>query len=122
MPIMPDHDLLSTFELPGDVMSATLEHAISDDATMVHELGHAVASQLETALAGSRVEFGFPGMLSVTLRSGAVARCGGPTLGWMIDLQRMPGADIRTIDVDLSDTERNPAQIAHALARALKRW
>ncbi len=117
-----DHDPLDDFELPPDIMSATFEHAISDDATQVHELGHAVAARLEKALKGSTVEFGFPGIVTVHLKSGAEARCGGPSLGWLIDVERKPGAETVTIDVDISDTEKDPAVIADELAKSLKRW
>src|SRR5260221_7562040 len=59
------------------MMSSTLEHAISDDAAATHEQGHAVATALQRALKGSSVEFGFPGIVTAHLASGAVARCGG---------------------------------------------
>jgi hypothetical protein len=117
----PDDDPLADFELPADLMSQTLEHAISDDASKAHELGHAVASALQKALPGSTVEYGFPGIVTAHLRSGAVARCGGPALGWMIDLQRKPGARTDTLDVDVADTEADPATIAAAIAKVLKR-
>jgi hypothetical protein len=117
-----NHDPLDDFELPPDIMSATLEHAISDDATMVHELGHAVAAKLAKALKGSTVDFGFPGIVTVHLKSGAVARCGGPSLGWMIDVERKPGAETVTIELDIPDSERDAERIAEGLAKALKRW
>src|SRR3977135_744873 len=91
-PPAPDDDPLAAFELPPDVMSQTLEHAISDDAGMAHERGHAVAAALQRALKGSTVEYGFPGIVTVHLKSGAVARCGGPSLGWVLDGVRRPGA------------------------------
>lgn len=119
-PIPPDHDPLDDFELPPDIMSATFEHAISDDASVAHERGHAVAAALQKALKGSTVEYGFPGIVTAHLPSGAVARCGGPALGWMIDIERKPG-QIDTIDVNVSDDETDPVVIADALAKRLKR-
>ena len=113
-------DPLDAFELPPDLMSATLEHAISDDATVAHERGHAVAAALQPLLKGSAVDYGFPGIVTVHLKSGAVARCGGPALGWMIDLERKPG-HVDTLDVDVSDDETDPKVIAEALAKVLKR-
>jgi hypothetical protein len=117
----PDDDPFADFELPADLMSQTLEHAISDDASEAHELGHAVAAALQKALRGSTVEYGFPGIVTAHLKSGAVARCGGPTLGWMIDLERKPGAHTDTLDVDVAEIETDPATIAAALAKVLKR-
>jgi hypothetical protein len=117
----PDDDPLAEFELPPDLMSQTLEHAISDDASEAHELGHAVAAALQKTLPGSTVEYAFPGLVTARLKSGAIARCGGPALGWMIDLQRKPGGEIDTIDVDIAEGESNPQTIATALAKALKR-
>ena len=35
MPSTPDDDPLAAFELPPELMTSTLEHAISDDATMI---------------------------------------------------------------------------------------
>ena len=58
-PPYDDDDPLAAFELPPEIMSQTLEHAIGDDATVSHELGHAVASRLQQALKGSTVEYGF---------------------------------------------------------------
>ena len=116
----PD-DPLAAFELPPDLMSQTLEHAISDDASIAHEREHAVAAALQRALKGSTVEYGFPGIVTAHLRSGAVARCGGPTLGWMIDVVQRPGADTDTIDVDIADDETDVKKIAEELAKALRR-
>lgn len=116
-----DDDPLAAFELPPEVMSQTLEHAISDDATVSHELGHAVAARLQQALKGSTVEYGFPGIVTVHLKSGAEARCGGPALGWLVDVVRCPGAETDTIDVDVADDESDPRRIADALAKVLKR-
>ena len=48
----PDDDPLADFELPPDVMSATFEHAISDNAGHLHERGHAVAAALTAAVLG----------------------------------------------------------------------
>lgn len=124
MPRTPDprdDDPLAAFELPPEIMSQTLEHAIGDDATVSHELGHAVAARLQQTLKGSTVEYGFPGLVTVHLKSGAVARCGGPSLGWMIDVVRRPGAETDTVEVDVADDERDPARIAEALAKALRR-
>jgi len=67
------------------------------------------------------VEYGFPGIVTVHLKSGAVARCGGPSLGWMIDIVRRPGAETDTVDVDVSDDERDPTLIVEALAKVLRR-
>jgi hypothetical protein len=113
-------DPLDAFELPPDIMSATFEHAISDDADVAHERGHAVAAALQKALKGSTVEYGFPGIVTAHLKSGAVARCGGPGLGWLVDVERVPG-QVDTIDVDVSGDETDPAAIAAALAKVLKR-
>lgn len=120
-PPPPDHDPLDDFELPPDVMSQTLEHAISDDASVAHERGHAVAAALQKALKGSTVEYAFPGIVTAHLKSGAVARCGGPTIGWLIDVVRKPGAETDTVDVDISEDETDPKKIAEALAKVLKR-
>jgi hypothetical protein len=120
-PPPPDDDPLAAFELPPEIMSQTFEHAISDDATVSHELGHAVAARLQRALKGSTVEFGFPGIVTAHLRSGAVAHCGGPGLGWLVDVVRRPGADTDTIDVDVAPDESDAARIADALAKVLKR-
>jgi hypothetical protein len=117
-----DDDPLADFELPPEIMSQTFEHAISDDATLAHERGHAVAAALQKLLPGSTVEYGFPGVVTAHLRSGAVARCGGPTTGWRIELEREPGAEPRTVDVDVDAGETDPKVIAEALAKVLKRW
>src|SRR3954468_12367664 len=85
LPMLDDDDPLADFELPPDVMSSTFEHAISDAASITHERGHAVASALQRKLKGSIVEYGFPGTVTAHLRSGVVARCGGPTLGLRIE-------------------------------------
>ena len=119
-PPPPDRDPLDDFELPPDVMSATFEHAISDDASVTHERGHAVAAALQKALKGSLVDYGFPGIVTVHLASGAVARCGGPALGWLVDLERTPG-QVTTLDVDIAGDETDPKAIAAALAKVLKR-
>ena len=120
-PPPPDDDPLSDFELPPDIMSHTLEHAISDDAGVSHELGHAVAARLEQSLKGSRVEYGFPGVLTVHLDSGAVAFCGGPGIGWMVDLVRTPGGPTTTMEVDVADDESDPERIVDALMKVLRR-
>jgi hypothetical protein len=117
----PDDDPLADFELPPEIMSQTFEHAISDDASLAHERGHAVAAALQKLLPGSTVEYGFPGIVTAYLKSGAVARCGGPTLGWMIDVQPKPGADTEVIDVSVDDDETDVPTIAAALAKKLKR-
>jgi hypothetical protein len=116
-----DDDPLADFELPPEIMSQTFEHAISDDASMAHERGHAVAAALQKLLPGSRVEYGFPGVVTAHLKSGAVARCGGPTVGWMIDVQRRPGAETEVIEVSVADDETDVPTIAGALAKKLKR-
>lgn len=117
-----DDDPLADFELPPDVMSSTFEHAISDAASISHERGHAVASALQRKLKGSIVEYGFPGMVTAHLRSGAVARCGGPTLGWRVEVEREPGAEPQRIDVPVTPGEPDAKVIAEALAKVLKRW
>jgi hypothetical protein len=117
-----DDDPLADFELPPDVMSSTFEHAISDAASITHERGHAVASALQRKLKGSIVEFGFPGTVTAHLKSGVVARCGGPTLGWRIEVEREPGAEVKRISVDVAPTETDAKAIAEALAKVLKRW
>ena len=116
-----DDDPLADFELPPEIMSQTFEHAISDVATLAHERGHAVAAALQKLLPGSTVEYGFPGVVTAHLKSGAVARCGGPTVGWMIDVQRRPGAETEVIEVSVDDEETDVPTIAGALAKKLKR-
>ena len=116
-----DDDPLDAFELPPELMSQTLEHAIGDTAMERHELGHAVAARLQKALKGSTVEYSFPGMVTAHLRSGAVARCGGPALGWLVDVVRRPGAEPETIDAGIADDETDAERIADALARVLRR-
>jgi hypothetical protein len=116
-----DYDPLAEFELPPDVMSQTFEHAISDDASLAHERGHSVAAALQRALKGSTVEYGFPGIVTVHLKSGAIARCGGPTLGWMVDVERAPGAEMDTIEVEIADDETDVKKIAQVLAKVLKK-
>ena len=117
-----DDDPLADFELPPDVMSSTFEHAISDAASITHERGHAVASALQRKLKGSIVEYGFPGSVTAHLKSGVVARCGGPTLGWRIEVEREPGAEVKRIAVDVTPNETDAKTIAEALAKVLKRW
>ena len=117
-----DDDPLAEFELPPDIMmSSTFEHAISDDATRLHERGHAVASALQRKLKGSLVEYGFPGMLTVHLKSGALARCGGPSIGWLVDLELEPGGAVESIDVGIADGETDTKLIAEKLAKVLKK-
>ena len=116
-----DDDPLADFELPPEIMSQTFEHAISDDASLAHERGHAVAAALQKLLPGSTVEYGFPGVVTAHLKSGAIARCGGPTVGWMIDVQRRPGAETEVIEVSVADDETDVPTIAGALAKKLKR-
>ena len=123
MPNPPsDNDPLAAFELPPDLMTSTFEHAISDDADSAHEHGHAIAAALQKALKGSTVEFGFPGIVTAHLKSGAIARCGGPSIGWMIDLQRTKGGEVRTIDIDVPDDVTDAADVAAILAKRLKRY
>jgi hypothetical protein len=117
----PDDDPLAEFELPPDVMSQTFEHAISDHASITHERGHAVAAALQRALKGSIVEYGFPGIVTAHLKSGAVARCGGPALGWMVDVMRAPDGETETIEVAIADDETDAKKIAEVLAKALKK-
>ena len=124
MPSKPpprDDDPLAAFELPPELMSQTFEHAISDDASVHHELGHAVASRLQKTLKGSVVEYGFPGIVTVHLKSGAIAHCGGPGLGWRVDVARRPGGETDTLEVGVADDETDAARIADALAKILKR-
>jgi hypothetical protein len=118
----PDNDPLAAFELPPDLMTSTFEHAISDDADSAHEHGHAIAAALQKALKGSTVEFGFPGIVTAHLKSGAIARCGGPSIGWMIDIQRTKGGEVRTLEVDVPDGETDASEVAAILAKALKRY
>ena len=117
-----DIDPLAAFELPPDVMTSTFEHAISDETGMAHERGHAVAAALQRVLKGSTVDYGFPGILTAHMKSGAVARCGGPAIGWMIDVVRTPGAETRTLDVNIPDDETDPVRVAESLAKALKKY
>jgi hypothetical protein len=56
------------------------------------------------------------------LRSGVVARCGGPGLGWRIEVESEPGAEIKRIAVEIPATETDAKAIAEALAKVLKRW
>ncbi len=118
----PDHDPLAAFELPPDLMTSTFEHAISDDADNAHEHGHAIAAALQKALKGSSVEFGFPGIVTAHLKSGAIARCGGPVIGWMIDVQRTKGGEVQTLDVVVPDEETDAVRVAAILAKALRRY
>ena len=122
MPKPPDDDPLAAFELPPDLMSSTFEHAISDDADLSHEQGHAVAVALQRLLAGSTAEYGFPGMVTAHLKSGALAHCGGPSFGWMIDVQRTPGGSPVTVNVDVPEGETDPARLAALLAKALRKY
>ena len=121
-PKTPDDDPLAAFELPPDVMSSTFEHAISDDATVAHERGHAVATALQRALKGSAVEYGFPGIVTAHLKSGAVAHCGGPLIGWMIDVALTPGARHVTLEVSVPDDDAEPGAVVDALAKALRKY
>ena len=120
-PLPDDDDPLADFELPPEIMSQTFEHAISDDAGVAHERGHAVAAALQKLLPSSTVEYGFPGIVTAHLKSGAVARCGGPALGWMIDFQQKSGAETVTIEVAIADDETEVSRIADALGKKLKR-
>ncbi|HTK50098.1 MAG TPA: hypothetical protein VL328_19095 [Gemmatimonadaceae bacterium] len=122
MPFPDDDDPLANFELPPDVMSSTFEHAISDDASITHERGHAVAAALQRKLKGSVVEYHFPGVVTAHLRSGAVARCGGPTTGWRVEVEREPGAERTAVDAGIAPAETDPKAIADALAKVLRRW
>jgi hypothetical protein len=122
MPLPDDDDPLANFELPPDVMSSTFEHAISDAASITHERGHAVAAALQRKLKGSVVEYHFPGVVTAHLRSGAVARCGGPASGWRVEVEREPGADVTSLDVGVAPGETDPKAIADALAKVLRRW
>lgn len=121
-PDPPDDDPLAAFELPPDLMGTTFEHAISDAADMTHERGHAVAAALQRLLKGSTVEYGFPGIVTAHLKSGAVARCGGPAIGWLVDVERAPGAAPRTLDVSVPDDETDPVRVAGILAKALRKY
>ena len=118
----PEDDPLAAFELPPDLMTSTFEHAISDDADCAHEHGHAIAAALQQALKGSTVEFGFPGIVTAHLKSGAVARCGGPAIGWMIDVQRTRGGEVRTLDVAIPADATDAVQVASILAKALRKY
>jgi hypothetical protein len=122
LPMFSDDDPLAHFELPPDVMSSTFEHAISDAAAIAHERGHAVASGLQRKLKGSIVDYSFSGIVTAHLRSGAVARCGGPTVGWRVTVEREPGAEPKTVDADLAPGETDTKVVVERLATALKRW
>ena len=117
-----DDDPLAEFELPPEVMSSTFEHVISDAAAIAHERGHAVAAQLQRKLKGSIVEYGFSGLVTAHLRSGAVARCGGPSMGWRLTVERTPGAEPQPVDADLAPGETDTKVVVDRLAKALKRW
>jgi hypothetical protein len=117
-----DDDPLANFELPPDVMSSTFEHAISDAAAVAHERGHAVASALQRKLKGSIVEYGFSGLVTAHLKSGAVARLGGPSMGWRVTVEREPGAEAQTVDADLAPNETDTKVIVERLVKVLKRW
>jgi hypothetical protein len=120
--MLSDDDPLAEFDLPPEVMSSTFEHAISDAAAIAHERGHAVAAQLQRKLKGSIVEYGFSGLVTAHLRSGAVARCGGPSAGWRVIVEREPGAEPQTVDVDLGPGETDTKLIVERLAKVLKRY
>lgn len=122
MPTHPDDDPLSDFELPPEIMSNTFEHAISDAAAITHERGHAVASSLQRKLKGSIVEYGFTGMVTAHLRSGATARCGGPGIGWNVEIEPKPGAERQAVDAGIAPGETDTKVIAERLARVLKRY
>lgn len=122
MALPSDDDPLENFELPPDVMSSTFEHAISDAAAIAHERGHSVAAGLQRKLKGSIVEYGFSGIVTAHLRSGAVARCGGPVVGWRLTVERAPGDEPQPIDVDLAPGETDTKAVVERLAKALKRW
>lgn len=120
--MLSDDDPLANFELPPDVMSSTFEHAISDAAAIAHERGHAVASGLQRKLKGSIVEYGFSGLVTAHLRSGAVAHCGGPAVGWRLSIERQAGAAPTTVDAGLAPGETDTKVIVERLTKALKRW
>lgn len=122
MPMLSDDDPLADFELPPDVMSSTFEHAISDAAAIAHERGHAVASGLQRKLKGSIVEYGFSGLVTAHLKSGAVAHCGGPAVGWRVTVEREPGTEPQSVDTDLAPGETDTKLIVERLAKVLKRW
>jgi hypothetical protein len=56
------------------------------------------------------------------LRSGAVARCGGPSVGWRLTVERTPGAEPQTVDAGLAPAETDTKVVVERLAKALKRW
>jgi hypothetical protein len=120
--MLSDDDPLADFELPPDVMSSTFEHAISDAAAIAHERGHAVATGLMRRLKGSIDENGFTGLLTAHLKSGAVARCGGPSVGWRVTVEREPGTEAKTVDADLAPGETDTKLIVDRLAKVLKKW
>ena len=68
------------------------------------------------------MEYGFPGIVTAHMKSGAVAHCGGPGIGWMIDVERTPGANPLTLDVDVPDEVTDPATVANVLAKALRKY
>ena len=120
--MLSEDDPLAEFDLPPEVMSSTFEHAISDAAAIAHERGHAVAAQLQRKLKGSIVEYGFSGLVTAHLRSGAVARCGGPSVGWRLTVERAPGAEPQSVDAGLAPGETETKVIVEKLAKALTRW
>lgn len=121
-PDPPDDDPLAAFELPPDVMTSTFEHAISDDADAMHERGHAVAAALQRRIKGSTVEYGFPGIVTVHMKSGAIARCGGPAIGWTVRVEREPGSSAVLLDVKVPIDETDPVRVAEHLAKALRKY
>jgi hypothetical protein len=80
-----------------------------------------VASSLQRKLKGSLVEYSFSGLVTAHLRSGAVARCGGPVSGWHVTIET-PGAEPRVVTTDLAPTETDTKVVVEKLVKALKRW
>ncbi len=118
---MSHNDPLSTFELPAEVMTYTFEHAISDHADTAHESGHAVASALQRMLRGSSVEFGYPGVLTARLPSGAVAHCGGPG-NWEVEIAQPHGEEPETLTISIPESETDAEKIAEIFASVLRHW
>jgi hypothetical protein len=73
-------------------------------------------------LKGSIVEYGFSGLVTAHLKSGAVARCGGPSVGWRVTVEREPGTEPKTVDADLAPGETDTKLIVDRLAKVLKKW
>ena len=115
------NDPLAAFELPPEVMTYTFEHAISDHADSAHESGHEVAAALQKRLAGAAVEFAYPGVLTVRLSSGTVARCGGPGQ-WLVEIVQPHGEEPEVLNLSISSDETDADVIAGLIAGVVRHW